>query len=190
MEEQKATQSQTKTITYSHFVKLTGILNAINYKKRDRFTYACNKIGNKIDEKIIKEYNDKLNEIDQECCKKEADGSFMQKEVITKDKGGNTIITKTGHFIFDKEGRKKQKKMVEDLMKEIVEVPVYFAQEYEKNEDYQHLTLQQRNLLAGIILPIDEVDEDDDDKAYQDWLDTAPKEEKEKSNSNSNGVPA
>lgn len=170
-----ATAGKTKVITYQHLMELIDILNGVDYTKRDRFTYACQKIGNKL-KNTMEDYNERLADIDDECCLRNPDGSPMQKEIVIKNKEGATTTSKNGRHLFDKAGRINVRKKQKELLNENVTVPVYLAQQYEKNETYKKLTLQQCNILAGIILPVDYIDEDNDEKAMEFWLNTAPEE--------------
>ena len=170
-----AAAGKTKVIKYQQLMELIDILNSVDYTKRDRFTYACQKIGNKL-KNIMENYNERLADIDDECCLRNPDGSPMQKEVVVVTKDGSSTKTNSGRYLFDKAGRLSVRKKLKELMKESVEVPVYLAQQYEKNETYKKLTLQQCNVLSGIILPVEEIAEEDDEKGMEYWMNTAPEE--------------
>lgn len=166
----------TKQITNKKMLELLQIINAVDYKKRDLFTYACQKIGHKL-AKIMEVYNEKVDDIHAEFCKKEKDGTFIRKEVTRKEKDGTTTTTsRTGELEFDDKGNKEVRKKIKALLEETVDVPVYFAKEYETNESYKQLNLRQRNTLAGIVLPLEVINEDDDEKALEFWMNTAPEE--------------
>lgn len=159
---------ETTKITYKRLFSLITILNAISYDKKNHFTYACQKIGNKL-RVMIEKYNEKVEDMNVEFCKKDSENCIMREEVIIIDSAGNKKIEKNGDYKFDAEGFKKRRAMLKKLMEETIEIPIHLINDFEKYDEYKKLTFYQRNILAEIVLDI-ELTKDDQDISLDEWL--------------------